>query len=551
MPELGDGLYIDLGVLGDSKKLKEFAKVAEEIAKKSEEINKKLQKQKKGIEEIVKGFVGVASAVTGAVIALDRLTSSLAKQNQVWANINQQTSLNVKNIQAAAGVAASLNANLTRESAAGVFGELNKRLFNLRLTGEGARGFQIAGIDPRGLDAEGVLEKVRSRIKGLSNESATFLLEQMGISPELLPMLRLTREEYVKLRKEQEKYTFSEEQVRAIQQYNLQLKLAHQRMQYLKDKALLAIMPHFVRFMEVFSKLTESVAKFIYKSRGLIATLMRLGSLLYLSRKNKTISSVLEKLSKLSQLKAFTKFAEVFKIVGKELNGMITKIPIIGGMLSKLFGSVGKWFFKYFFWLEAIYLIIDDIIGYFQGKNSVTGVFIDWIKDIFSGFGDAFKKFSEGDIAGGFGEIWKTLKFIGESILDTIVRFAGYFINTDWMVDQLRKYFESKTNERPNLKTPIIKGVDTSNLDQEQINRYVEMAQRALYDDSMYLDKATKAEMRENLKNLAPYATALPNTYETYNNGGNTTVTQNNYITTNQPANDINKELTHAMGSGL
>lgn len=549
MPELGNGLYIDLGVLGDTKKLKEFAKVAEEIAKKSEEINKKLNKQKKGIEEIVKGFVGVASAVTGAVIALDRLTSSLVKQNQVWANINQQTSLNVRNIQAAAGVAASLNANLTRESAASVFGELNKRLFNLRLTGEGARGFQIAGIDPRGLDAEGVLEKVRSRIKGLSNESATFLLEQMGISPELLPMLRLTREEYVKLRKEQEKYTFSEEQVRAIQQYNIQLKLAHQRMQYLKDRALLAIMPHFVRFMEVFSKLTEAVAKFIYHSRGLITTLMRLGSVIYLSRKNKTIASVLEKLSKLAKFKALAKFAEVFKTVGKELNGMITKIPIIGGMLSKLFGSVGKWFFKYFFWLEAIYLIIDDIVGYFQGKNSVTGVFIDWIKDIFSGFGNAFKKFGEGDIAGGFGEIWKTLKFIGESILDTIVRFAGYFINTDWMADQLRRYFDSKKDVRPDLKTKTINGIEISSLNQDQINRYVEMAQRVLSDDSTYLDEAAKAEMRENLKNLAPYAT-IPNTYETYNNGGNKTITQNNYITTNQPANDINKELTHAMGKG-
>lgn len=203
-------LFIELGVVGDVKPLKEALKTLQTSVKET-------NKQAKANINIAKGIGLIITTIGGAIIALDRMTSSLVKNNQTWINFTRQTDLSLKSLQKYSSVASLLDKSLGMEGAAGSIEQLNKRLFELKLTGEGARGFLLAGVNPLGQDAFGVIEQLRSRFQGLDNTSATYLMEQMGLDPKLLPLIRLTRKEFEDLYSSVKNYQLTAQQREEIQ----------------------------------------------------------------------------------------------------------------------------------------------------------------------------------------------------------------------------------------------------------------------------------------------------------------------------------------------
>lgn len=308
-------LFVQLGVVGDASEVDDVIKKAQkqlELTKKQINANEKLKNGAKKFEENYKfgkiqkqfakfqagfrsGFSGknglggiiqglsqgfkaigtgglTATLAIGAVVgaiaafvvgaakayqALDRLTESLVQSNQQWLNFMNQTDLALDKLQGYAGVASLFDKSLGMEGAAGSIQALNDRLFELQLTGQGSRGFRIGGINSVGQDAFGVLEQLRMRIKGLNNTQASYLLKQLGLDARLLPMLRMSSEEFERLRRVEERYVLTADQRLEIQKMNIQLELSRQKWQYLKDRAVLAIMPHFVRLTKNLTFITE------------------------------------------------------------------------------------------------------------------------------------------------------------------------------------------------------------------------------------------------------------------------------------------------------
>lgn len=216
-----------------------------------------------GLGVVIGVLAGIVTATIKAYKTIDRLTESLIQDNQQWVNFANQTDLSLKALQGYSGVASMFDKSLGKQGAAGTIQALNDKLFELQLTGEGARGFQIAGINPVGQDAFGVLEQVRKRIGKLNNTQSAYLLKQIGLDPRLLPMLRMTSAEFERLRKIEERYILTEEQRRNIQELNIQLEIARHKWQYLKDRVILAIMPHFVRLTKNLTFLVEVWVRFI------------------------------------------------------------------------------------------------------------------------------------------------------------------------------------------------------------------------------------------------------------------------------------------------
>lgn len=216
-----------------------------------------------GLGVVIGVLAGIVTTTIKAYKTIDRLTESLIQDNQQWVNFANQTDLSLKALQGYSGVASMFDKSLGKQGAAGTIQALNDKLFELQLTGEGARGFQIAGINPVGQDAFGVLEQVRKRIGKLNNTQSAYLLRQIGLDPRLLPMLRMTSAEFERLRKIEERYILTEEQRRNIQELNIQLEIARHKWQYLKDRVILAIMPHFVRLTKNLTFLVEVWVRFI------------------------------------------------------------------------------------------------------------------------------------------------------------------------------------------------------------------------------------------------------------------------------------------------
>lgn len=406
MPSLGE-LFVELGVVGDVKPLekaigtmKEAVKQIDNEIKANQRLLKYLQdiknarnasekalikenfvnetKKQKMLDEIdanqkaldaqkavassiagvVTGITVFVGAVTGAAIALNKFTNDLVESNQAMLDLTRNTDIALDTFQKWGSIGKMLGV----ENADQQLASLNERLFELRLTGEGARGFQLAGINPMGQDAEGVLEQLRTRVKGLNDTSATYLLKQMGIDPTMLHMLRMERKEFEELGQTIKKYQLTPDQTKEIQRMNKQIQLAGIQLQYLKDKAILALMPYWVQFLQGVTKVADKFVNFV---KGV--------------KQGITWGAKLTKVV-LGLVAGFAAWSATTAIVTKTIGLVTTAVkalqvaflaltahPIIAG-LTLLAG--------------ALYLIADDISHYMNGGGSLIGVIINGLKDL-------------------------------------------------------------------------------------------------------------------------------------------------------------------------
>lgn len=468
MASLGE-LFVELGVFGDVEDLKKAEKRIQEFIKTNDKAKKGQDDFSKSIKDGMKAFAGVVAAVTGAVYALNRLTSSLMDSNNAMLDLTRQSDITLSTFQKWDSVGKMFGI----KNAAQQIESLNERIFELKLTGEGARGFQLAGIMPT--NADDVMEQLRNRIKGMDNTAASYLLRQMGISPQMITLLRLSREEYEKLTGEVRQYQLTDEQRQSLAMMNVQLQIANQKMQYLKDRILLKLAPVLVTLTESFARVTIMLGKFvnwILKAKSGFALFIR------------TIAT-------LTILKNITKIFEVFKEGNAVIGSIIQKIPVLGS----LFKGLGAIISRVLLPLTMLYLLLDDLAVFFEGGDSLIGRVVDWSKEKGGQIADAFKEMFGGNFLGGLGNV------LGISL---------------------------------DIATDILKVMT------HLLERILDFLTLGLWD------KLREWQNKDGLLNTASRFVLPTNPLPRLNNisnSRNTNITQNNYIQTEQPAFDIEREL--------
>lgn len=361
-------IFIQLGVEGDARKIEEFAKKTKDLSKQIGVTLKQQTKANDNFSKMIRNLRRVAVATSVAILAIEKLTQNLIKDNQAWLNFQNQTDLTISKLQGYAGVASLFDKTLGIHGAAGSIQQLNDKLFELQLTGEGARGFQIAGINPVGQDAFQVIEQVRERIKGLNNTQASYLLKQIGLDPKLLPMLRLERSEFEKLRETEQRLILSDDERAEILKYQIQLGIAHQQMQLGMQRLALALMP-------LWTKLTQIVGDF---AEGLASIIRWFRELKPLTQGLITIFGVFGTILSNKVLLRFAKLNSISKLFGASVSLMIRKIPILGTAFKGLAATVMRAFLP----LYSVYLLLEDFAVYQAGGLSVIGDYLNWKKDL-------------------------------------------------------------------------------------------------------------------------------------------------------------------------
>ena len=478
------------------------------------------QKQNNELQKAVRGFLGFAGAITGAVYALNRLTTDLAKSNQAMLNLTRQTDIALSTFQKWDGLGKLFGI----ENAEQQLASLNEKIFNLKLTGEGARGFQLAGIMPT--NAEDVLEQLRNRVSGMSDTSATYLLQQMGIDPQMLTLLRMERGEFEELGKTIEKYQLKPEQRIEIQKLNGQMQLVNIQFQYLKDKAILALMPHLVSFMQALARITEMFANLLDKIKNNTAMRTVTVGFGYFLLNIRKIAAGFLILSRNA-----TKFNAIFLKIGKTCAGvagffkrfslviteLIAKIPIFG----KVFAALGGIFKKALLPLYAAYLLLDDLAVFFQGGDSLIGRVMEWGKEKGGEISEAFGKMFGGDFLGGAGDLLQSIldavvdiQGVVSKILERIISFLTFGLSDKFLNSKVGKFVTGK----------------------DQLNDLEERYNKTQADKVSYIPNLSNADHLINNYN----SNSVNNTTN------NPSIIQNIDIATNQPANDIKQQLRYA-----
>lgn len=406
MPSIGE-LFVELGVVGNTKELKktladmkeglrltqkEIAlnklklKLINDIAKAQSPADKKritslyLQERKaildkdnianvdkqisghkalaSNIAGVVKGVGLFVGALTGAAVALNNLTNSLVSSNQAMLDLTRTTDIAQGTFQKWGSIGKMLGV----ENADQQLASLNQRLFDLMLTGEGARGFQLAGINPMGQDAEGVLEQLRARVSGMDDTTATYLLQQMGLDPKMLHLLRMSRSEFEALGQTIKKYQLSPEQTKQIQAMNMQIQIAGIQLRYLKDKAILAMLPYWVKFLQGITKVVDKFTSFVkWVKQGT------------------TWGAKLTKIV-LGLAAGFAAWSATTVIVAKTIGFVTTAVKALQGVLLLL--TAHPIIAGLTLLAGALYLIADDISHYMNGGGSLIGVIMNGLKDL-------------------------------------------------------------------------------------------------------------------------------------------------------------------------
>jgi len=383
--------FINIGVKGDTSKLKEIDKAIKSMeneTKRQKDILKYRKELAKATstearEQVKKNFAdkiklenlkkeqsalmanknaflgaakGIAAFVGSAVLAynvIDRMAQSLARTNQQMISFQRTTGISLSSLNKYASANAAVNYNSSIEGTAQSMQRVAQNLWDIRMGRGDISPYQelayVGGkaFNPMGMSVEQVIENVREAIKGVGDLQATNIITRMGFSPDDLLMLRMSREEFEKI----EGLFLNREQREAMNQYALQMKKIQLQFDLLKDKSLLKIMPLLVK-----------ISQWVYDTANLWGNFA-----------NKIIEVV----------KASEALQITLKTLGIALAGfMIWTNPILAA-------------------ITALYLIIEDIAVYFMGGKSLTGELVKFIQDLGekianSKVGQFFKEMKEG-----------------------------------------------------------------------------------------------------------------------------------------------------------
>lgn len=194
-------LFVYLGIKADEKKARDFFRI---------------------LEKGKTSFLGIAAAAVGTTIGIGAMWNKITKSSIALSQFSSQTGLSAQALQkwqhAGEGVGASA------ETVAGSIASLSARLADIRMSGSGVGPFARMGIDIMTKDVWEVLGELRrlSSSGQISTQMFTNLFQAMGMSGDLIPILRLTNDEFDRMSNREA--ILSDEQIRQMVKFNVEMK---------------------------------------------------------------------------------------------------------------------------------------------------------------------------------------------------------------------------------------------------------------------------------------------------------------------------------------
>ena len=320
-----------------------------------------LQKAASAFTGTVRGFAEMQAAVVAAAYGIDRFVQSAVQGTAAIQNLNIQTGLSIDTLAQWEAAGQLSNLGTSADAIGQSIANLQKNLSLINDLGQGnISAFNLAGVDVMGKDAFQVLDQIRNRIKGMSPALATNLVTQMGLSPDMINVLRLSDTEFAKLSKNA---MFTSGSAKAINGVGVALKSLEMRFQSLKNQAIL-------KFGGDLEKLISTGLKWLQRNGKEVANAIKLIVDIFIG-----FSTAL-----------FNAIGLVDHFLGRMLN---LKAGV--GVLSVAFAALALSMKPINRTLVILMLLLDDLATWQRGGKSLFGGFyegvakiVDKIKPVFS-----------------------------------------------------------------------------------------------------------------------------------------------------------------------
>jgi hypothetical protein len=365
--------------------------------------DKKLKALDEQVDKITYGLLGLSATVVGTGVALFAFVKTSATAADAIYKTALAAGVGTKELQTL-GYAASLSGASMEELGVGLkFLSKNMLEASKNPAGEMAKSFAAIGV--RATDASGkvrnagdVLLDLADKFSQISNptEKAALSMQFFGKSGgNLLEFLSKGRGDIAALAQEFEAFALSEEQILTLKDFNDAVTATLAVVGALKDQLAAAVAPEIKEMVDQFRRwviankelIKTNLGEFLKGVIGYFWILFRgamslADAFLYLA---KHMGGV-EKMTKLIL------FGLTAIISGMVINGIVSVTKAMFGLAAATGLAALKPLLviaAFAALAAAIFLIADDIVAYFQGRKSVTGIIV-------KAFTDAFAKVREG-----------------------------------------------------------------------------------------------------------------------------------------------------------
>jgi acylphosphatase len=303
------------------------------------------------IDNTKKAVIGMQIAFVGSVYAINKFISSTVQNSTSIENFKNQTGLAIEELNKWASAGKKTNSALTFETVKNNIAGIQKQLEQIKIGQGNIAPFQLLGIDIN-TNAFGVLEQIRKNIKGLSNPQAVNLIQQLGLDPNFINVLRLTDEQFEKLGQNS---FLNGDQIQTVAMLGNTMNDLKSKLESLKDQAVAKLAPPFMKLLTDLLKWVERNSKKIIDTfSGLANIIAKIGTAVG---------------------RGAALFADLFETIIKTENGFTILAAALGALLIP---------FKPFALILTFILgLLEDIYLWKTGKENTFGWLYESVAIVF------------------------------------------------------------------------------------------------------------------------------------------------------------------------
>jgi hypothetical protein len=317
------------------------------------------------VKGIKVGLVAAAAGATAFTFAIKKITDEAFSAALEIKKLQDSTGASAESLQKWQAVADQVSGS--GQAVAASIRAIASNQEKIKLGGGNISAFQMLGIDPRS-DPFAVLEQLRTKTQGLSQAMKRNIMEQMGVSGDLISTLELTGEQFDAMSRKA--WIIPQSQIDSLNKARSSLTEVSQAIKYMKSLIATQLAP---KILEITQK---SLAWVRANKEGLV----------------KGISNVFNIITRFIGA-AFNAGLMIDKIVRGTV-GWGNAVKILIGVLilmnkSFLLSPMGMF-------IAGIVLLVgllDDLSGYASGKKSAFGVMLKQFPELGKVLEKTFKIF--------------------------------------------------------------------------------------------------------------------------------------------------------------
>jgi hypothetical protein len=346
----------------------------------------------------VKGIkIGLAAAAAGATaftFAVKKITDEAFQSALEIKKLQDSTGASAESLQRWQAVADQVSGS--GQAVAASIRAIASNQEKIKLGGGNISAFQMLGIDPRS-DPFAVLEQLRTKTQGLSQAMKRNIMEQMGVSGDLISTLELTNEQFSSMAKKA--WIIPQSQIDGLNKARSSLVEVGQAIKYMKALIATQLAP---KILEITKRSLEWVRA---NKEGLVKWISKVFDLI-----SRFVVAIFRAGSMISTL--------VTNTIGWK-NALIGVVALLGIMNASFLASPLGLFIAGIVLLVAV---LDDLYVYSKGGKSLFGTMLEKFPELKKVLDSTFKVFT--DIKEVISNIVKIFDLMGKGQDDAAAKIA-------------------------------------------------------------------------------------------------------------------------------